>query len=106
MTMKEVDILVPVIFGIFGFIVSYFLRRGIGIVLLCVFLFAIFKSLEALSFKTDWSSLDGAVQMSVQLGKTLFALVVNMLSVASVFSVLLFIFGGVAGLLMYRRRAE
>ena len=102
--MKETEILISLIFGAFGFTLSYFLRRGLNILLFGVFVYAVFKGLESLKYAPDWKNFDNFISVLQQLGQSVLDLISGMLGTAGTASILLFIAGGIAGL-MSRRRA-
>jgi len=103
--MKEAEILIAVIFGVCGFIMAYYLRRGVNFVLFGIFLYASFKGLETLKYHPDWNNFDKFVSILQQLGRTILLMINNMLSTAGTISIMLFLFGGVVGLVMSRRSA-
>ncbi len=105
MTYENTQILISVIFGICGFIMAYYLRRGLGFVLLTLLLFAAFKGLESLKYAPDWDSFDKFVTILQQLGRTMLTLINNMITTAGTLSIMLFLFGGILGLIFSRKGA-
>lgn len=103
--MRDAEILIPVIFGMFGFILAYYLRRGLNFVLFGIFLYASFRGLETLRYNPDWDNFDKFVAVLQQLGRILLALVNNMISTAGTVSIMLFLCGGLIGLILSRRSA-
>lgn len=103
--MKEAEILIAVIFGVCGFIMAYYLKRGVNFVLFGIFLYASFKGLETLKYHPDWNNFDKFVSILQQLGRTILLMITNMLSTAGTVSIMLFLFGGVVGLALSRRSA-
>lgn len=99
------EILVPLIFSAFGFVLAYFLRRGVNILLFGIFVYAVFKGLESLKYIPDWKSFDNFISTLQQLGKSVLTLISSMLGSAGTVSILLFLAGSVAGLVFSRRRA-
>jgi hypothetical protein len=97
--------LVPFIFCMFGFIMAYFMRRGINIILFAVFLYAALKGLEQLKVSPDWKSFDKFIYLLQQLGRTTLQLVNNMVTSAESISIAVFLLGAVAGLTLSRRGA-
>ncbi|MEW6418765.1 MAG: hypothetical protein AB1480_11705 [Nitrospirota bacterium] len=103
--MKETEILISLIFGICGFLIAFYMRRGLSFVLLCIFLYVSFKCLENLSYAPDWNNYHKSVSLLQQLGKTMLMMINNMISTAGTVSLLLFLFGGIIGIILSRRRA-
>ena len=102
---KEAEILIPMVFCAFGFILAYFLKRGVNIVLFAVFLFVIFKGLESLKYMPDWKSFNNFTAILQQLGKSVLILISGMVATAGTLSILLFLAGGIMGLVISRRNA-
>lgn len=103
--LKGAELMIPIIFGAFGFLLAYFLRRGMNMAIFGVFMYAVFKALEALKYVPDWESFDNFTSVLQQLGRSVLALITGMLGTAGNASILLFLAGGIAGLMMTRRRA-
>jgi hypothetical protein len=102
---KDAEILIAAIFGISGFIMAYYLRRGVNFILFGIFLYASFRGLETLNYHPDWNNFDKFVSILQQLGKTILLMINNMISTAGTISIMLFLFGGVMGLVLSRRGA-
>ncbi len=100
---KDTELLIAAIFGICGFIMAYFLRRGVNFILFGIFLYASFKGLETLNYHPDWDNFDRFVSILQQLGRTILLMITNMISTAGTISIMLFLFGGVVGLVLSRR---
>lgn len=103
--LKGAELLIPLVFAAFGFLLAYFLRRGMNILLFGVFMYAVFKALEGLKYLPNWNNFDNFTSVLQQLGRSVLALITGMLSTAGSASILLFLAGGIAGLVMTRRRA-
>lgn len=101
--MKNAQILVVLIFGFFGFILAYYLRRGLNIVIFGIFLYASLKGLEQLKVVADWHNFNQFISLLQQLGKTMLMLVNNMISTAGTVSIVFFLCGGAAGMAFTRR---
>ena len=102
---KDTEILIAAIFGICGFIMAYYLRRGVNFILFGIFLYASFKGLETLKYQPDWDNFDRFVSILQQLGRTILLMINNMISTAGTISIMLFLFGGIVGLVLSRRSA-
>lgn len=102
---KDTEILISAIFGICGFIMAYYLRRGVNFILFGIFLYASFKGLETLKYHPDWDNFDRFVSILQQLGRTILLMINNMISTAGTISIMLFLFGGIVGLVLSRRSA-
>lgn len=100
---KDTELLIAAIFGICGFIMAYYLRRGVNFILFGIFLYASFKGLETLNYHPDWDNFDRFVSILQQLGRTILLMITNMISTAGTISIMLFLFGGVVGLVLSRR---
>lgn len=98
------EILIAATFGGLGFIMAYYLRRGVNIMIFGIFLYAAFKCLERLKYHPDWNNFDKFVSILQQMGKTLIMMINNMISAAGTASILLFLLGGVLGLAVNGRR--
>lgn len=103
--LKDASLLIPLFFAAFGFFLGFFLRRGFSLVFLGVFLFASFKGLETLKFSPDWFNFYKFSTAIQELGRTLLAMICQMIASAGTVSILLFISGGVTGLILSRRGA-
>jgi len=97
------ELIISLVFGLFGFVISFFMSRSVNIIIFCGFTYAVFKTLEALNFNTDWLLFDNFVYTLSDLGGAVLNLVNHMLSNASTLSLILFIFGGAAGLALRKR---
>lgn len=102
---KETELIISIIFAAVGFIIAYYMRRGLNFVIFGIFLYAAFKCLENLNYHPDWDSFDKFVSILQQLGKTLLVMINNMVSTAGTLSIMLFLFGGIIGLVLSRRSA-
>lgn len=102
---KDTEILIAAIFGVCGFVMSYYLRRGVNFVLFGILLYASFKGLETLKYHPDWDNFDKFVSILQQLGRTILLMINNMISTAGTVSIMLFLFGAVLGLVLIRRGA-
>ncbi len=102
---KDTEILISAIFGVCGFIMAYYLRRGLNFVLFGIFLYASFNGLENLNYRPDWDNFDKFVSILQQLGRTILMMINNMISTAGTVSIMLFLFGGIIGLVLSRRGA-
>jgi len=100
---KDTQILVVLIFGFFGFILAYYLRRGLNVVIFGIFLYASLKGLEQLKVAADWHNFNQFVLLLQQLSKTMLLLINNMIATAGTAAIVLFLCGGGAGLAFGRR---
>jgi uncharacterized membrane protein (Fun14 family) len=90
-------------FAAFGFVLGFFLRRGINIVLFAALTFAVFLLLDRLGVPVDWPVFHKLTQAMSDLGKTVIHLVTGMLGESGPFGVGLFLAGAIAGLICTRR---
>lgn len=104
MHINSTEILVTAIFGVLGFVMAYYLRRGVNIILFGIFLYAAFKGLEMLKYQPDWNNFEKFVSIFQQLAKTLLIMIQNMISTACTVSIVIFLLGGVLGLVINWRR--
>ncbi|MDO8721485.1 MAG: hypothetical protein Q7J31_04565 [Syntrophales bacterium] len=102
---NNAEVLVPLIFGFFGFIMAYYLRRGLNMVIFALLLYAAFRALESLKFSPDWGAFHRLVNLLQELGRITLALISSMISMAGTVSLLLFLGGAIAGLVLNRRVA-
>lgn len=101
--MNHFEILIPLIFLLFGFAIAFFLRKSINILVVGILFFGIFKLLERLNFPTDWNQLGRLVDLLREVGNTIGVLVINILEVSSTASIFLFLVGGMSGLIVKRK---
>jgi hypothetical protein len=102
---KDTQILVTLVFGMFGFILAYYLRRGMSIVLFGILLYATLRGFEQLEAVPDWESFNKFVFLLQQLKKTLITLTNHMIAAAGTASLVLFLCGGIIGLVASMRGA-
>ena len=100
---KETQVLGSLIFGMFGFILAYYMRRGLNILLFGIFLYASLKGLEQLHIAPDWVNFYKFVLLFQQMGKTILTLINNMIATAGSISIFLFLVGGITGLTFSKR---
>lgn len=103
MFIENTEILVGMIFGVLGFIISFFMSRSLNIIIFGGLTYAVFKALDALNFDTDWILFNNFVIVLADLGKSVMALLQGMLDNASDFALILFVFGGAFGLILRKR---
>jgi uncharacterized membrane protein (Fun14 family) len=94
--------LIGLVFGIFGFFLGFSLKRAASIVLLAIFAFATLKALEYLGVAMNWRLFESLVHALAQLGKTSIELIRGMLTAATLLSIILFLCGGVLGVITRR----
>jgi len=99
------ELIIGLIFCFFGFIIAYFMSKSINLIIFAGLLYAIFKALDGLNFGTNWEHLDNYVYSLSGLGAASFTLVKDLLGRAGTFTLVLFVFGGVTGLTIRKRRA-
>jgi len=97
-------IIIASLFGVCGFLISYFLRRSLGFFLIGALLYVVFKGLENLKFNPDWGSYQKILSLLHQLAGVLLSLIQNMISGASLMAILFFLAGGVLGLVFSWRK--
>lgn len=105
MHMGDMEIVIGLIFGLFGFIMAFFMRKSVNILIFTAFTYAAFKTLDRLDFRTDWASFNNFAYALSDLGSALLSVVSGLIGAASTFSLVLFIIGGVSGLLLKRKGA-
>lgn len=105
MNIEDTEIIIGLVFGLFGFIIAFFVRRSINIIIFTAFTYAAFKALDGLDFETDWALFNNFTYTLSDLGKAALAIVSGMLGNASVLSLVSFIVGGVTGLFAKKRGA-
>ena len=90
-------------FAAFGFVLGFFLRRGINIVLFAVLTYAVFVLLDKVGIPADWALFHKLVELMSELGRTVVHLVTGMLGKGGSLGTGLFLAGGIAGLICTRR---
>ncbi len=103
--MENTELIISLVFGLFGFIIAFFMSRSLNIIIFSGFTYAVFKALEALNFKIDWKLFNNFIYTLSDLGRAVLALVGGMITNASTIALILFIFGGAAGLALRKRGA-
>ena len=98
------DVLVPFVFGALGFIVSFFMSRALNVALFGLLVYVIFRVLEYFRISIDWKGFDKLTMISTELVRTLFAVAAGILKSASSFALILFICGGIAGLILSHKK--
>lgn len=101
--MENTELIISLVFGLFGFIIAFFMSRALNIVIFSGFTYAVFKTLEALNFKIDWKLFNNFVYILADLGGAVLNLVNHMISNASTMALILFISGGAAALALRKR---
>jgi hypothetical protein len=99
------ELIIGFVFCCFGFIIAYFMSKSVNLIIFAGLLYATFKALDALNFGTNWEHLDAYVSSLSDLGTAAFSLVKGLLERAGTIAIVLFIFGGVTGLTIRKRRA-
>ena len=97
------DVFVPFVFGALGFVVTFFMSRALNVALFGLLVYVIFRVLEYFSISIDWKGFDKVTLISTELLKALFAVASGILQSASSFALVLFICGGIAGLVLSQR---
>jgi SNF family Na+-dependent transporter len=103
MNQEAARILVPFLFGVFGFIMAFALRKGVNFLIFGVFLYAAFKALEGLNFTPDWKEFHTLTKIIQSLGHSMLSLSANTLNTANTASIILFLAGGIVGLATFSR---
>ena len=98
------ELIIGFVFCCFGFIIAYFMSKSVNLIIFAGLLYATFKALDALNFGINWAHLNNYVYSLSDLGSAAFTLVKGMLENAGTLGLVLFIFGGVVGLAIRKRR--
>ena len=80
------------------------MSKSVNLIIFAGLLYATFKALDALNFGINLAHLNNYVYSLSDLGSAAFTLVKGMLENAGTLGLVLFIFGGVVGLTITKRR--
>lgn len=86
-----------------GLLLGILSRRFVSITVFLILMFTALKTLEALGFAQSWPVFYELKQHLVGTGKTTIQLFTDLLNSASVFGGVLFLVGGVSGILWRRK---
>jgi len=92
-----------VLFATLGFLLGILLKRSLGIFVLCGFFFAALKALEMLGKNIDWAIYHALTSSFSEIGRSLVNLLKHIMDTANVGAVVVFVLGGVAGIVLSRR---
>lgn len=95
---NNTEIMTAILFCASGFFLTFFLKRGLNLILLGIFLYAVFHGFEAIHYHADWNSLSKFTSTLQQLAKILLTMIQNMISAANILTIMAFLIGGMIGL--------
>lgn len=90
------------IFAVLGFFVAFSLKRATNIILFGIFTYACLLALDYLGESVAWPLFKEFINLLSQLGRTILSMVSGMLHSAKLPSIVCFLMGGFAGILIKR----
>lgn len=85
MLIEHAELIIGLIFGVLGFIISFFVSRSLNIIIFGGLTYAIFKALDAMGFIPDWKLFNNFIVLFSDLGRATLTLVAGMLDNANIF---------------------
>ncbi len=105
MTVANSDILVPLLYGIFGFFVAVVASRAISIAIFCVFVYVVLKILSSSAVFVDWESFKKLSSLLSQISSAMISVTNGVINSGNKAALLWFVFGGLCGVvIIYSRR--
>jgi hypothetical protein len=100
------EIVLCLMFGCFGFFLSFFIARTVNIALILLLTWVPFKVLERYGFEPDWQLFQKIKSLILSLLEAIVELLANLLNIASIGSMVFFLIGGIAGIVLNMRLKE
>lgn len=97
------EVIFCLMFGALGFLMAFFLFRTINIGLILLLAWVPFKIFEKFGLNPDWKLLHRAYNLLLALGQSLVDLINSLFKLASTWGLVLFLLGGITGIIMHRR---
>lgn len=97
------DIVLCLMFGCIGFFLSFFVARTINIALLLLLVWVPLKVIEKYGMDPDWAGFYKLKDILLSLWRVLLDMLSNVLNIATVGSLVLFVVGGLTGFVMNMR---
>ena len=97
------EIVFCLMFGCMGFLLAFFISRTVNIAFILLLAWVPFKVLEKYGLKPDWLLLEKTYNLIIGLGESLIELIANLLKLASTWGMILFLLGGITGMILNRR---
>ncbi len=98
------EIIFCLMFGCLGFLMALFVSRTVNIAFIILLGWVLFKVFEKYGMKPDWPMLERTYQLIIGLGESLIELMAHLIKVASAWGMILFLLGGITGIILNRRR--
>jgi hypothetical protein len=100
------EIILCLMFGCIGFVLSFFVARTINIALLLLMVWVPLKVIEKYGTEPDWGGFYKLKDILLSLWRVLIDLLSNMLNMATTGSLVLFVLGGLTGFIINMRLKE
>lgn len=97
------EIVFCLMFACMGFLLAFFISRTVNIAFILLLSWIPFKVLEKYGVKPDWPLLEKTYNLIISLGESLIELIANLLKLASTWGMILFLIGGITGMILNRR---
>src|SRR3990172_9389603 len=98
MNANELRIIIPVVFAVTGFFITFFMRKSMNITLFVIFIYGTLLLLDRLYMPQDWRLFHEIVANLLNLGSKFLTLIKDLLTGASSAAIFLFLIGGAVGL--------
>jgi hypothetical protein len=100
--MIGMEIVFCLMFGVFGFFFAFFIR-AVNLVFILLMAWIPFKVLEQSGLKPDWHVFNKSFDLIFGLGESVIEVVTSLINMASIWGMIFFIIGGMAGMLYHLR---
>ncbi|MBM4305244.1 MAG: hypothetical protein FJ123_00770 [Deltaproteobacteria bacterium] len=94
------EIVLCLMFGSLGFFMAFFLLRTVNIALLLLLTWIPFKVMENYGLIPDWQLFHSVKDISISLIGALIDLLLNLVKMAPIASMILFLAGGITGIVL------
>jgi hypothetical protein len=100
------EIVLCLMFGCFGFFLSFFIARTVNIALILLLTWVPFKVIERYGLDPDWELFHKLKDLVLSLFGTLIELLSNLINLAPVGGMIFFLVGGIAGIFLNMKLKE
>lgn len=94
------EIILCIMFGSIGFFLSFFIAKTANVALMLLMVWAPMKVIEKYGMEPNWTDFYNMKDILLSMGRGMLELLSNILTIAPVGSLVLFVMGGVAGFIM------
>jgi len=97
------EIVLSLMFGCFGFFLSFFVARTVNIAFILLLTWVPFKVIERYGLDPDWQLFDKLKDLVLNLMESLIELLSNLINMASILGMIFFLLGGITGVVLNMR---